>query len=467
VTTKLKDDEVVDWTTKLLEFRKAEEPRLERIYQYLRDPNAEDARRTTGTLANGPLRWLNSNVPQDVKRLAEMARVNMLKFVVNATTQVMYADGFRAPKSEDEQPAWETWQLNRMDARQIGVHRSALSYGVSYVIVLPGDPVAVIRGASARKLTAVYGDDDDWPELALEDRRSIHKGKKLFRVYDAMKTFLVEKSENGQCEMVKPEEHGVGHCPIVRFRATIDDDEDAYVGEVEPLIPLQDQINVTTFGLLVAQHYGAFRQRYIMGWTADTETAVLQASAKKLWAFEDPNVTVGEFQQTDLGGFIESREASLRHLATISQTPAHELLGQLVNLSAEALAAAEANHRRKVLERQTSFGESWEQVLELSAKIGNQASDPMAQVRWRDTEARSLSQMVDALGKLVTMLGVPPQELWERVPGVSQADVDRWKAAASTADAIGQLNEILARQSQPGNADGNPMNGNPQLARIG
>ena len=38
------------------------------------------------------------------------------------------------------------------------------------VVVLPGDPVPVLRGASPRTLTAVYGDDEDWPELAIEKR---------------------------------------------------------------------------------------------------------------------------------------------------------------------------------------------------------------------------------------------------------------------------------------------------------
>ena len=446
--TILTDAEAPGWAKRLLGYRTAEEPRLDRIFQYLRDPNAEDARRTTGVLTNGPLRWLNSSVPQDVKRLAEMSRVNMLKFVVNATTQVMYVDGFRAPRESDEQPSWQTWQQNRMDARQIGVHRSALSYGATYVVVLPGDPTAVIRGASPRKLTAVYGDDEDWPELALEARQSTKKNVKLYRLYDAKSVFWVEEDERGEFEFVRSEEHGVGHCPVVRFLSTIDDDG-VIEGEVEPLMPLQDQINVTTFGLLVAQHYGAFRQRYVMGWVAPDETTALQASAKKLWAFEDPEVQVGEFSQTDLSGYINSREASLRHLATISQTPAHELLGALINLSADALAAAEANHRRKVLERQTSFGESWEQVLELAAKINGEKSDPMAQVRWKDTEARSMAQMADALGKLVTMLGVPPQELWEKIPGVSQADVDRWKATASQQDAIGALNDTIARQAAP------------------
>jgi hypothetical protein len=447
MTTILTAAEVPQWVNRLIEYRALEATRLDVIYWYLRDPDIGESQRTLTGQAQGPLRWLNSGVPSDVKRLAEMARVNMLKFVVDATVQVMYVDGFRAPKQTAEDPAWDTWQLNRMDARQIGVHRSALSYGASYVVVLPGDPVPVLRGASPRKLTAVYGDDDDWPEIALERRRSAKKDTVLYRLYDAQSTWWVEVAgSDGKPVVTKEEAHDVGHVPIVRFLSSVDDDG-IITGDVAPLIPLQDQINVTTFGLLVAQHYAAFRQRYIMGWAAETEQTALTASAKKLWTFEDPDVKVGEFGQTDLSGYINSREASLRHLATISQTPAHELLGQLVNLSAEALTAAEASHRRKVLERQTTFGEGWEQVLELAATIQGAPSDAMASVRWRDTEARSMSQMADALGKLALTLGVPPQELWEKIPGVSQQEVERWKAAASKDDAIGQLTAVLDRQS--------------------
>ena len=448
MTTALSAAEVPRWVNRLREFRQMDAERLDEVYWYLRDPDIVESQHTLTGQAKGPLRWLNTGVPADVKRLAEMSRVNMLKFVVDATVQVMYVDGFRSPTGKGEEPAWETWQKNRMDARQIGVHRSALSYGSSYVVVLPGTDGAVLRGASPRKLTAVYGDDDDWPELALEKRRSPKKDTKLYRLYDAERTWWVEWVDERNVTVIKEESHDRGHVPIVRFLSSIDDDGQI-VGDVAPLIPLQDQINVTTFGLLVAQHYGAFRQRYILGWTAETEQKALDASAKKLWTFEDDNIKVGEFSQTDLTGYINSREASLRHLATVSQTPAHELLGQLVNLSAEALTAAEASHRRKVLERQTTFGESWEQVLEESAAVQGEESDPMASVRWKDTEARSMSQMADALGKLALSLGVPPQELWEKIPGVSQAEVERWKAAAEKAGAVEQLTAVLTAQAQP------------------
>ena len=339
-----------------------------------------------------------------------------------------------------------------MDARQIGVHRAGLAYGASYVTVLPGDPVTVMRGISPRNMTVVYGDDDDWPMWALEKRVSATDSKTaLFRMFDDMSVYWLSVNASGTPEFISSERHDLGVVPVVRFRA-IDDLDEEVRGEIEDLIPLQDQINVTTFGLLVAQHYGAFRQRYILGWLAEDEEASLKASANKLWTFDESpdEIKVGEFEQTELAGYIESREASIRHLASISQTPAHELMGQLINLSAEALAAAEASKRRKVTERETMFGEAWEQVLELGGQIAGFDVDPQAEVRWRDTEARALAATVDALGKMAQMLNIPPQELWERVPGVSQQDVERWKVAASQGDAFAQLNALLERQAPAG-----------------
>lgn len=430
----LTPEQAVEQTKMLLEMRDREKSRLDKIHDYLRD----DQR----------LSWLPSGTPDEVQRISRISRVNMLKFVVRASVQAMYVSGYRAQRANTDAPAWEIWQRNRMDARQIGVHRAGIAYGASYVTVLPGAPVPVLRGVSPRYMTVAYGDDDEWPVWALERRRG--GGYRLFD--DEAIYRLASEPDSDKLVWISTDLHEAGVTPVVRFRET-DDLDDPVCGVVEPLIPLQDQINMTTFGLLVAQHYGAFRQRYIIGWLAETEETKLKASASKLWTFEDApdEVKVGEFEQTALEGYIASREASLRHLATISQTPAHELLGQLVNLSAEALAAAEASHRRAVTEIQTVMGESWEQALGLGGKLdGNGEADPLAYVRWLDTETRSIAQMADAFGKLVRMLGLPAQALWERVAdqlGVSQQELDSWKQLASEGDPLTQMNRLLEQQA--------------------
>lgn len=436
----LSNSAAADQAKELLEFRQAEAGRLEEIREYLRD---DPERRLPG---------LPAGVPREVHQLARISRVNFLRFVVASRVQSMYVDGFRTPRASDDAPAWQAWQANGMDARQIGIHRAALSYGAAYMTVLPGDPVPVMRGVSPRHLTAVYGDDDQWPVYALQKRRSD------WRLFDDQAVYTLVKDGDG-FRVVSVAEHGAQMdgrpvCPVVRYRDT-DDLDDPVTGIVWPLRSLQDQINATSFELQVAQHYGAFRVRYVIGWLAESEQQKLKMTASSLLTFEDSpsDVQVGEFAETNLKGYIDSREASLRHLATISQTAAHELLGQLINLSAEALAAAEASHRRAVSENQMCIGESHEQALRLAGTYMGQVPDAAASVRWRDTESRSLAQVADALGKLAAQLGIPPQELWERIPGVTDDELDRWRAAAERGDALGNLAALLERQAAPDPAE--------------
>jgi len=123
-----------------------------------------------------------------------------------------------------------------------------------------------------------------------------------------------------------------------------------------------------------------------------------------------------------------------------------------VNLSAEALVAAENGRERKVDERKALLGEAHEQTLWLAGKAASIEVPNDAQVVWRDTSARAFSATVDALGKLVTMLGIPPQELWERVPGTTRQDIERWKAAAQEGNAFKVLEERLAQQAEAATA---------------
>jgi hypothetical protein len=316
----------------------------------------------------------------------------------------------------------------------------------------------VMRGASPRSLTALYGEDPDWPVWALEKT-----GPDTYKMYDDEAEYFLAFHGNRanpnarEFALIESRQHGLGVCPVVRFLDEVDLDADDEVdevdevlsGQVAPLMPLQDQVDLTTFGLLVAQHYSAFRQRYAIGWIAESETQLIKAAASQLWTFdENPDeLKLGEFEETNLKGYIDSREASLRHAATLSQTPVHELIGELVNLSAEALAAAEAGRERKVDERKTGFGESWEQMFFLAGQLTGEPTPEDAQVVWRDTSARSFSATVDALGKLVQMLNIPPQALWERVPGATQQDIRRWEAMAAQGDSFAFLADMLDRQA--------------------
>jgi hypothetical protein len=457
----LSSDAAVAQARRLKQFYDAEREPLDTIRRYWKGRQALPA-------------VIPSSAPREVRTMAAIARVNVCAIVVDTLAQSTFVDGFRGKEDSEDADVWNVWQENRMDARQSGIHRAAFAYGTSYAVVLPGDPVPVIRGASPRNLTAVYGEDPDWPMWALEKL-----GGGLWRLYDDQAIYFLGESTDartpGDFEFIETREHNLGVTPIVRYLDEHDLDADDDVesqnprgreqtdqvpmrGQVSPLMPMQDQVDLTTFGLLVAQWYSAFRQRWAIGWTAEDEKEKATAAASQLWTFDEnpEDMKLGEFAETNLKGYIDSRDATLRHTAALSQTPVHELTGTLINMAAEALAAAEAGKDRKVDERHTGLGESHEQMFSLVGRITGTQIPADAQVVWRDTSARAFAATVDALGKLVQMLGIPPQELWERVPGATQQDVARWKAAAQQGDSFQVLADLLKRQANGDIPQGQP-----------
>jgi hypothetical protein len=445
------NEEALSTAKMLLEMRQAEQERLRRIADYLCGRH-DSVYVPAG--ARAEYRWL-----------IERSRVNILPLVITVVAQNMYVDGYRPAGSDDNARPWAAWQANRMDARQHGIHRAVLAYGAAYALVLPGKPQPVITPYSPRRMTALYADpvNDEWPILAIETAvENTRRGKRrVVRLYDDTGRYPMVAKEDGSGLVMDPDNgpqsHGLGVCPVVRYDNTMDLDGDGVIGEIEPLITTQDQLNMTTFNLLMAQQYAAFRQRWVTGMAPPMDDngvpiEPFRSRVDGVFVAEDADTRFGEFGQTDLTGYLKSREDTIRHIATVSQVPPYHLLGEMINLSAEALAAARDGLDRKVDERESLCGESHEQLMRLVGHASGDTSaweDTSAQVVWRDTSARSLAQTVDALGKLVTMLGVPAEELWERVPGVTQTDVARWKEAAQRGDAMGQLSSLIDRQMQP------------------
>jgi hypothetical protein len=129
------------------------------------------------------------------------SQTNFLPLVVDTYSQSMKVDNYLASDTRETANPWEWWQRNKMDARQTGIIRSALTYGVGYVAVLPslnpqGGAGAFLRPVSPRQMTCVYGEpmewtpgetpvDDDWPIMALEV-----KGRAI-RLYDEEKVHFL------------------------------------------------------------------------------------------------------------------------------------------------------------------------------------------------------------------------------------------------------------------------------------
>lgn len=448
--------EIEDLISNMFRDFRYERNRLTNIYTYVKN-KAHDI-------------YVPRQATREFRMLVDQSRFNVLPLVVKVISQNLFVDGYRAGDAKDNLEIWdEVWQPNRMDARQAGLFKTAVQYGYSYASVLPGNPAPVITPYSPRRVIAQYENmQDEWPQYVITLDSKFNKEEENWllnlsmepRFPDGYKISLYDNStrwsltrHNGAWRIDKVEDHNLGVCPFVKFWDSYDDLDEDSVGVVEPLLPVQRQLNQTTFSLLMAQQYAAFKQRWVTGMTIEEDVngvprEPFNSAVNNLFHAESPDTRFGEFEQTDLGGYLNARDKVLMFISSVTQIPPNNLMvgSGISNLSAEALASLEAGLRRNVGEHQTSFGESVEQLFRLSGKAASNLDaweDTSAQVVWRDTTPRSLAQVADALGKLATMLAIPPRVLWEKFPGVTQQDLEVWETEADRYEA-----KEAARQQQ-------------------
>ncbi|MFD0044736.1 phage portal protein [Pseudarthrobacter scleromae] len=401
--------------------------------------------------------YMPKGAKAEYKHLAKRAITNWTPLLSDTYSKGLFVDGYRPARSGDNLTAWSYWQENKLDARQSIVHRGALDYGTSYNLILPGTVqtrrVPLMKPLSPLRATAWYRDvDDDFPEVGLRRVGTTIDGARLVEVFDKTSryTYALPK-DSGKWVLSKVEDHGQGVTPFVRFRDRLDDES---VGIIRPIINLQDRVNEVVFATLIALQYASFRQRWATGLVVPEDDdgnpiSPFEAAVDRLWVSDSDGAKFGDFAQTELSGHMAAYESTVRTLAAVSQVSPNILTGDLVNLSADALAQMEASTQRKISEYETLFGESWELSFHLAAQAAGDpsAADAGAQVRWRDTEARSLASTVDALGKIAQMLQVPVEALWEKIPGVTDTDVTRWKELRDSGDVLGALVGDFQRQT--------------------
>jgi hypothetical protein len=431
---------------------------------------------------------------QEYDDIASRAPSAFAGLVVTSLAQTAYVDGMMMPGKNEPMRAYDDWQRNRWDSKQIAVNRCAIGLGQAYGIVLPGkdpltgDAMSKWMARSPKAMAAFYdNDDDEWCTFAIEAQpvyekvangliytSPVHTGWTVALFDEQVVHRLSCKGDGVEIKdwtYIAPEDHGMPVPPVARGANRLDLDGRA-TGEIEPIIPLLRRIDQDVFDRLIVQRFGAWMVRYIAGLAKPEGSAQVQAAYAMKLRIEDflvspdPETKFGTLNPTPLKPFEEVTDADLRMLAAITQTPPHHLLGLSSNLQAESLAAAESGLQRKSQDYKTSMSEFYEQMARLSAMVRGDKEEANAynmQVRWRDTESRSLVQAADALGKLAVQLKIPVEMLWEKVPGWTDNDTARAKSLVEEGGIEALLQELM--QDDPnaqggGSGDGAADSGN-------
>lgn len=415
----------------------------------------------------------------------------------NATSPTARAKG--KSKIDANTPLWSIWQRNGLDAKQIPIAEEICAFGLTYVgVKKPGG--AVVPGAnqydypraftlSAMDTVALYEDpyNDEWPIFVFTVDREPEGNKKAGRgrYWDNLGNYeKFEFDSNGKrTKTILNEPHGFDRVPVVPFYCSRDLRGNA-TGIIEHLMVMQDRLNQSVFDMLVVQSFGAFRINTVAGMTPppklerqavlvgdirhalDPSSAWIDAPPDTVYGYrfvpvldadgnpvpgdmkgdpgrfimsESPETKFGTLEPTELEGFIKSIGMTLSHLAIAGQLPPYYLLGDIANLSADALSVAESSLHRLVWKLQHSIGESWERVLVLlglAAGRSPEEVDYQAEVIWADTTPKAFGTVVDGIVKLVESQVVPRRSARQLVPGATSASIQNWEADEEEGDPL-------------------------------
>lgn len=440
------------WLLRLGAALSRDRERLDTLYQYW--------------AGDHPLPFGNRKMREAYKRLQQQARSNYTGLVAETILERIKVLGFRTGSStgsslvgatstaavadQTDQEAWGWWQANRMDANSGLVHRAAVVMSRSYVIVGPDpkrpgmplvtgeDPRCVIHESDptdryhVRAALKVWRDDVEQCDFAvvyLPDRICYYRSTKPMTKdqspWQPQKWEPDADDYNPDGVAANP----LGEVPVVPFLCRPDLAGNA-LGEFEDVTDVQDRINTVVLDRMVISAMQAYRQRWGKGIDIEDENGNAQGyfdpGADLLWLVPDENAQFGEFGATDLRPLIEATQSDVTHLAAITRTPPHYLIGAIVNVSGDALAAAETGLVSKVVEREQEFGESWEAVYRLAGKVQGRELPDDCEVIWKDPQFRTLTELASANVQLMSA-GVPWRTRMEML-GKTPTEIDRMEA---------------------------------------
>lgn len=391
-------------------------------------------------LGDHPLPSIDQRSVHAFRSMQEMSRTNYSELVTMAPVERMQIIGFRfgATDSADE-GASRFWQANEMDGQSVLLHLLCAVFGDAYVLVAPQDPIedmgvpavtvedprycAVEMDPSrpGRVLAALKIWEDKILDrvlavLYLPDNIYYFVGPGLADIIDIDVVSLTGRLLSNPASAFRPAAmvaNTVGVVPMVRFqwRPTLGDSS---YGEAESVLDIQDRINSEICNRLVISRAQAYKQRLITGIKLpDTKAGKkppFDPGADMLWAVQDANAKIFEFKEADISQLLAAVRDDVGDMAAVTKTPPHYLLGEVVNVSGDALKAAETGLVSKVRQRMRTVGPSWEKVIRLCYRYTGDAksTEQVANVLWADPESKSRAELADAMSK-ETGSGVPLQ----------------------------------------------------------
>lgn len=390
--------------------------------------------------------WLNAQqrTALNVKAGEEFV-VNHCENVLHAFSDRLWVTGIESENDEANAWAAELLDLNRFDALQLDVHDACPRDGDTYVMVSFDERTGHARlthepafdGIDGMMVVYASTGNDEifcalkiWHEVVdsstLRTRLNVYyadRVEKLQAVNGGAFTWAyaddepyVEAGGRRYIPWLDSAGEPLG-VPVIHFRNRKRTRGGFGLSALEAAIPVQNALNRTVHSLIAAGELSAFQIRYTIGVEAPKSVA-----PGTIWEVvpRDPqtgkamrpdagtaewlkSVRIGAIEQGDIMPHLETARYLRAQIYDVTGTPDYTQAG--ANASGESLKQMEIRLIGRIKRTQVYWGNAWENVIALAARIETAFGDEPPAARtwrclWRDAEPRSDAQVVENALKL-------------------------------------------------------------------
>lgn len=421
---------------------------------------------------------------------------NLLPLMQGAITQALCVDGFiQRGSMELERRLWDRWQDQHMDWLQGPVFDGVTRYGQAFIQIVPDDRPGREgktrpRIHSPRRAAGLFHDPFDL-RPAVFGSVTRHEDRVVMEVlvdddiyeatYESLSGQWVPSKEDVHIRFVSKAQ--TSEPAVVRVVRTIDVNGRVR-GLVEGLITQQDKVNQIVFDMLTAQASSAHATKWGAGVEQlfereveldETGTPIgyrdrldeqtnqpipvpIETSPGSFVTSASSDAKFGAFPATDLSGYHASLTMAIQHMAATAQVPPHHILGEINNLSAEALESARDSTKQLIEDIQRRVSESLELMLVVCDEMEGREPVDLADIEtsWRDINDERFVAVADALGKLADAAKLHPHAIRRMIPGVTKTMLESWELldeqASEDLDNMAALAQII--QGMPPQSEG-------------
>ncbi len=362
-----------------------------------------------------PLKYMSEAMREEIGDTVAELVLNWARLVAEANESRLDVEGFRYADSDvEDEILWAGWQYNDMDEQSQQGHLDSIALSRSYVLISANDEkdqpprntvespfqVWARRDPKTRKVTSAikkWKDEDDVTHAL---------------VFTPMETqeFVSKSGEWVATDF--QDKHNFGVVPVVplvnRPRILRPDGRSEFVD----IIPLADAANKMATDMMVSGEFHAMPRRWAFGLKqsdfVDRNGNPLSTWSKvksRLWANENPNIKVGQFDEADLTVFHNTIKLLAQLTSQLAALPPHYMNFVGDNpTSADAIRSSETQLVKRIERKHTFLGGAWEEVQRINLMYLRQspkleARDYQLETVWRDPSTPTVAQKADAAVK--------------------------------------------------------------------